>query len=385
LLAAALFLFPEIAGAAGEEQAPSWSEDVKAKVVSVDEGEPGSAFGATVQNLIVTVEIVSGDFKDQTVQIEHMVGATPYDIVVEPGDRVLLIVETDGHKIIQANIQSHNREAEILVLLAIFIAVLVVLGGIRGIKAALSLAFTVWSIMKIVLPLMIKGYDPVLLAVLVSVAASVFTLGVIGGVNKKTLSALIGTVGGVLAAGLLACRVGVAARLTGIGDEEAAMLAFIPQSGSFDYRGLLFAGIIIGALGAVMDVGMSVASSMDEIARVNPGMTRKALIKSGINVGRDMMGTMSNTLVLAYVGGSLPLLMLFLAYDTPAIRFVNLEMITAEIVRSLSGSVGVLLAVPVSAIAAGFILTRRKSPAAAEGDDIIAPPVRSGRRRRLKV
>lgn len=146
------------------------------------------------------------------------------------------------------------------------------------------------------------------------------------------------------------------------------MLMFIPQQTGFDFRGLLFAGIIIGALGAVMDVSMSISSAMDEIKQVSPGLPRRALIQSGMNVGSDLMGTMSNTLILAYTSGSLPMLLLFFAYDTPLIKIVNLEFIATEIVRALAGSLGLIMAIPITAVAGGYILTGKEDKKTAPRD-----------------
>ena len=127
----------------------------------------------------------------------------------------------------------------------------------------------------------------------------------------KTLAAIIGTPGGLICAGVIAQIVGEMAKLTGLGDEESQMLMFIPQDISFDYKGLLFAGILIGALGAAMDVGMSLSSAMFEIKEINPEIKKSDLLKAGMNIGRDMIATMSSTLILAYTGGSLQLMLLY--------------------------------------------------------------------------
>ena len=191
------------------------------------------------------------------------------------------------------------------------------------------------------------------------------TMVLVHGYNKKTLAGIIGTTSGVLVAGLLALLVGKAAKLTGFSSEEMQMLMYIPQQVKFDYQGLLFAGMIIGALGAVMDVGISIASAVEEVKRVNPGLTTRQLIQAGMNVGRDVMGTMANTLILAYTGSALPLILIFMAYDMPFLKIINLDLISTEIVRALTGSIGLTLAIPITSVAAGLLLTRgelAKSP-----------------------
>jgi len=149
---------------------------------------------------------------------------------------------------------------------------------------------------------------------------------------------------------------GSAARLTGFGTEEAAMLLYIPQEIQFDFRGLLFSGMIIGALGAVMDVAMSIASAMDEVTLARPRITHDVLLRSGLRVGRNIMGTMSNTLILAYAGGSIPLLLLFAAYGTPMIQIVNFDHIATEVVKAFAGSIGLIAAIPITAVSGSRLL-----------------------------
>ncbi|MDI6706783.1 MAG: YibE/F family protein, partial [Bacillota bacterium] len=218
-----------------------------------------------------------------------------------------------------------------------------------------SLAVMIFLILKILIPYMLKGYSPIMLSVVVTVISTVITFLLVGGVTIKSLSAIIGTAGGVLIAAGIAVIVGKLARLTGLGVEEARMLMYIPQGIEFDFQGLLFAGIIIGSLGAVMDVSMSIASSMDEVKHANPDIATNDLIKSGMNVGRDIMGTMSNTLILAYTGASIPLLLLLSAYENTLSSVLNFDFITTEIVRSLAGSIGLIVTIPLTAFITGFL------------------------------
>jgi uncharacterized membrane protein len=235
---------------------------------------------------------------------------------------------------------------------------LLVLGGLKGLKSFISLVVTGAAVFFIMLPLMLKGYSPIWVAVMVGAGSAAVTLVLVGGVGAKTLAAIIGTSGGVVAAGLLALLFGPAANLTGFASEEMHMLLYIPQNTDFDIRGILFAGMIIGALGAVMDVGMSVASAIQEIKNANPRMGTAALMRSGMNVGRDIMGTMSNTLILAYTGSAVPLLLLFMAYETPYLKIINLDLIATEVVRALTGSIGLILAIPITSFAAALLLGR---------------------------
>ena len=168
----------------------------------------------------------------------------------------------------------------------------------------------------------------------------------------------MGTAGGLSAAAGIAIVVGILANLNGLSNEEAQMLLFMSQDIQYNFQGLLFAGIIIGALGAVMDVSMSIASAMDEIQRVGTNMTLKSLFESGMNVGKDVMGTMANTLILAYTGTSIPLLLVFMTYEQPFIKLINLDFLATELIRALSGSIGLVLAIPITAIVSALLLTK---------------------------
>ena len=185
---------------------------------------------------------------------------------------------------------------------------------------------------------------------IVCALSSAFTIFVVSGRNRKTITAILGTVGGVLSAALIALLIGQWAKLTGLGNEEAQLLAYVPQFRQLDYKGLLFAGIIIGALGAVMDVAMSIASSMSEIEQIHPKISNKELFKSGMNVGRDIMGSMSNTLILAYVGSSIQVLLLFYSFNVSTYAIINMDHMASEIIRAMAGSIGLVLAIPITAL-----------------------------------
>ncbi len=167
----------------------------------------------------------------------------------------------------------------------------------------------------------------------------------------------MGTVFGVIAAGLLALWIGELSYLTGFSSEEAQMLFYMGKA--INIRGLLFAGIIIGSLGAVTDVGMSIASAVSEIRDAQKRARPAHLTAAGLNVGRDIMGTMANTLLLAYVGGAFPLLLVLTGYEMPWLRIANMDVIATEFVRGMAGSIGLIISVPVTAVTAGFLMGKK--------------------------
>jgi uncharacterized membrane protein len=333
----------------------------RARVLAVDpiEAEEALAPGISLERQLLTVEVVGGPFQGEVLVIENAhTGHPAYDLHLEPGDLVLVWAEVTEGRLVNAYLTDYARDQHLVYLAAGFVLALVLIGGLKGVKAVLTLGITGLAIVGILLPLLLKGHNPIVLAVLVSAAVVAVTFVVIGGLGVKTLAATLGTVGGVVVAGVIAFLVGTGAQLTGFGSEEATFLLYIPQETEFDFRGLLFAGIIIGALGAVMDVGMSVASAMEEVKRANPSIGPVALLRAGMNVGRDIMGTMANTLILAYTGAAIPLLLVFMAYDTPFLKIINLDLIATEVVRALAGSIGLILCVPLTALAAALLMDR---------------------------
>ena len=192
-----------------------------------------------------------------------------------------------------------------------------------------------------------KGDNAIILSVGTSMLVILGTFIIIGGFNKKITTAAIGTLGGVISAGLMALIFNHLAKMSGA-CEDAIQLSVSMSTINFDFRDLLFAGIIVSALGACMDVGMSIASSLDEIKMKNSDITWKELFKSGMNIGRDVIGTMTNTLILAYVGGSLTLILLFMACNMSIIDILNKETIAEQIISAIAGSMGVIYTVPIT-------------------------------------
>ena len=335
-------------------------EFARARVLSLEElPEEGGVdeFGFALRRFKAELELLNGQFRGQIVEIDHVLTGTPaYDIVIEVGDRVLVGVETLEGELLEVVIADYERDRSLYALTLLFAALLIGLGGKKGFKSLLSLIVIGILILYVFVPFLLRGVSPILLSVAVSAMATIFTMFLVGGVNRKSIAAIVGTLGGVSIAGIIAIVVGGATHASGLSGQEAQMLMFIPQGITFDFRALLMASIIIGALGAVMDTGMTISSAMAEIRRTAPTLSRRALFWSGMNVGRDVMGTMANTLILAYTGGSLTLLLLVTAYEVEFIRLINMDSIASEVLRALAGSVGLVAAIPITAIAAAWLM-----------------------------
>jgi uncharacterized membrane protein len=343
--------------------------NVRGKVIKVldyrQEGIDYSGGSITSSIQVLEVKIITdGPYKNKVITTEYdlsmYVSQSEENTKLKPGDEVLLILELDEKgNITQSFIYSVVRDKYLLLLLIIFGLIILSVGRLKGLKALISLSLTILAIIYILIPLILKGFDPVFISIWVCIAITGVTLLLVSGYNKKTLAAVIGTTGGVVAAGFLAQLIGEMAKLTGLGNEESQMLMYIPQNISFNYKGLLFAGILIGALGAAMDVAMSLSSAMFEIKDIDPEIKRVAHVKAGMNIGRDMIATMSNTLILAYAGGALQLLILLVAYKIPFYEIINQDGYASEVVRSFAGSIGLILTIPITAMAAGFLSEKK--------------------------
>ncbi|NLJ72976.1 MAG: YibE/F family protein [Syntrophomonadaceae bacterium] len=330
----------------------------KAVVVEVEDREFQETYDDySFQEQLVTVKMLTGDNKgDLVTVINTLSGSVGWDLEVKPNDKVVLyIVEENGQ--VEKYISDMIRTPYLNYLIIFFVLAIVIIGGIKGVKSLVALGLTILAIYKILLPALLKGSSPLLITMFILIGVTLLTMFIIAGFTRKAVAATLGTIGGVIIAGVLALLVGNLAHLTGFASEESRMLLHV-EGLTLNIKGLLSAGIIIGALGATMDVAMSIASSISEIKKANPNLKANDLMRAGMNVGRDIMGTMTNTLILAYTGTALPLLILFMAYDTTAIQIFNSELVATEIVRALAGSVGLVFSVPITAFVASFLVSR---------------------------
>lgn len=343
--------------------ADQYREPLSEKAIVLEASQPriiqDSYEDSKVQD--VTIKITSGKYKDDIREIENFLPENQaYNIYVEKGQKVVVAIEESGFEY-EVLILDYLRSNHLIYLIAFAILLILIIGKFKGLKAIISLGLTIAAVVYILLPMILKGADPIPVSILISIGVTIITIFLVGGINSKSISAIIGTIIGVVIAGAISYIVGRNAHLTGLSAEEATMLIYIPQGIEFDFKNLLFSGIILGSLGAIMDVGMSISSSIEEIYRANNKLTIRELFESGMNVGRDIMGTMINTLILAYTGTSIPILLVFMAYETSMTKIVNLDIIATEIVRSVSGSIGLILTIPITALISSILIKKQMS------------------------
>ncbi len=306
----------------------------------------------------VTLKILKGKLKNQEFKLINEITTNPVNLELKQGDKILVNVEEYPDENYQIYITDFYRFNGLLLLILLFSVLLILIGGQQGFKTILSLIISILLIFLFLIPKTLAGYNPLILALIIALVVTIITLILISGFNKKTLIAILGTLGGLIIAVIISILFSKLSHLTGLSTEEARSFSF--KHPEINPQGIFFASIVIGALGAVMDVAMSIASSLTEIKTANLKMSFYQLFKAGIRVGKDIMGTMTNTLIFAYVGASLPLLLLYADFGGSYFNFINFDFIADEIVRSLGGSIGLIMVIPITAFIGSFLYSRKK-------------------------
>ncbi|MBI3590759.1 MAG: YibE/F family protein [Candidatus Melainabacteria bacterium] len=328
------------------------------KIISDNEEElPGGNKQRSQQLLI---KIFSGSDKGKKRATLNLIPDNPaFAIVGEVGKKYLITkvenLETGNEEYFLID---YYREPFIWSLFGLFLIILIIIGGKKGIRTIISLFTTIAFIAFLLIPLIVRGANPLLAAVLVSFLSTAFTMVLVAGVNAKSLASTLGTVIGICLSGFIATYVIKAASLSGLASSEA-MILWGNQLYKINFKGLLAAGMIVSCLGAIMDVAISVSSSIQEIKIANPKYSTSELFKSGMNVGKDIMGTMTTTLVLAYTGMALPLLLLISHEQNPS-KFLNLELVMSEITAAIAGSIGLIISIPATAIIMSYLTNKKK-------------------------
>ena len=314
-----------------------------------------------------TAVIEDGPRKGETVRAAQVSDSfTPTEIrEVEAGDRVLLyeveeVDETDEKSGDRWVLQEFVRTRPLAVLGVIFVACLLLFGRAKGVSTVISLAFTCLAVFGIFIPSVLSGSNIYVTSSLVCIFTIVMTLLLVNGPNVKSLAACLGCIGGVAVTGLLVLASDHWLGLTGLVDEQSVFLLYINPESPVSLKAVIFSSIIIGAMGATLDVAVSIASSLSEIRAATHEPTFAGLFKSGMNIGRDIMGTMANTLVLAYIGSSTSLVLLLLVNSASFTDMINREIIVVEILRALVGSTGLLFTIPLTSLLSAYVYTRGK-------------------------
>ena len=320
--------------------------------------------GIAERRTVCYAQLLSGPDKGKTVLVTQVQDSTTLtlDRPCQVGDKMYVYLGQNEYGEAQWFTSTHVRTDWLLFLGLLFVALVVAFGGVKGVRTLLSLGLTCLAIFAVLIPLIAAGYNIYWAAVGVCLFSIVVTLSLVSGWRVKSLAAGIGCAGGVLVAGLITIVSEYRLHMTGIVDDDSMLLMFINEERPIDLKGIVFAAIIIGAVGATMDVGMDIAASLTEIYHKNPGIGMRELAKSGFTIGRDIMGTMSNTLVLAYIGSGLHVTLLFMTYYDSLETVLNVEMMTNELLQALAGSIGIVFTIPTTTLATVLLyaLSRRR-------------------------
>ena len=319
-----------------------------------------NAEGRRVGDQELEIRILSGDHKDEIMTVTNYMSAL-FNVDVGQGDRIIVRIMTDEEGSYYASVFNYDRGIVLGVFLLIFFALLAVLGGKKGVGALAGLLLTLGCIWFILIPCLIRGVPAIPVTIGVSAVAAAAGLIFLNGYSKKTLCAVCGCVGGVLAAGIAAAAVGTLSPMNGFNMQEAENLILYGADKGLKISGLLVCGVLISALGAVMDVALGIASSVWEMREQNPDATAGSLFRSGMQIGKDAMGTMANTLILAFAGSSLNMLILVQTYDIPFLQLINTDSIALEVVQSVAGSFGILLTVPLVAFVSARLMVHGRN------------------------
>lgn len=367
LAAAVLFVAARVWAAAGTETAPSdateyaeYETGVIRRILSDSTQADPTADGGYRGEQLMLVEVTSGRYAGETLQAYNYVGPL-YGGPLGEGDGVTLIISTYDDGSHTASVYEYNRAAPLLVVVAVFLAVTVAVGGKTGLKSLVGLIVTLACLFFVLIPLLMKGAPTLPAVFLVCAYVAVVSLTILGGVRRKTVCAMLGAVAGTALALLFGLAAQAIVRIDGLRITDVEPLLQLRQQGvPIALRGLLVGGVVISALGAVMDVTMGIASSLSEVHDANPGLTRRELFRSGMNIGRDMVGTMTNTLILAFLGSGFTLILYLYSLGLAPHQLLSSAYLSIEVVSGISSSIGVILSIPLTALVSAALLTQPK-------------------------
>ncbi|MDR7869431.1 MAG: YibE/F family protein [Tissierellaceae bacterium] len=333
-----------------------YTEGVKAKVLSVDNSSVISTGLFKQGDQSVTIEIETGSYKGEIVEANNMLtGSLAEDKLFVEGDKGwVLIGFNENGEINFANMLDHYRIDKEIVLIAVFGILIILFSGFTGARTLLSFAFALVSIWKILIPAMLKGFNPILIALIVGNSLTIITILLVSGFTKKSYAAIISSVSCSFATCILAIIFG---NYFGIHGAVMTWSESLLYSGALnlDLTAIFQAGIYLASSGAILDLAVDISSALDEIVNNNPNVTKKELILSGFNIGKSVVGSQTTTLLFAYLGSYLSVMMVYMAQGTPLLNILNTKTIAAEILHTFVGCIGLVLVSPFTSIICGFL------------------------------
>lgn len=354
LVIAVLFLIPT----GFEREINANGTQAKVQILEADNSAVQSSGLIKHGTQVCNVKILSGRFKgEETTAVNELIGKLEMDKIFVPGDMAFASIDIQDNKIHFVTLIDHYRIGLEILLFAAFILLLVLFAGWTGVRAVLSFAFTVLMIWKVLVPLFLKGYNPIILSLMVVAVLTTITILLVSGFGLKSYIAIAGSLSGSLLTSILAVIFGKSFKVHGAVLQFSETLLYSGFQ-NLSLTDIFIAGIFISSAGALMDLAMDISAAVHEIVEKNPAITAKEAIKSGFTIGRAVLGTMTTTLLLAYSGGYVALLMVFMSLDTPITNILNLKYVSGEILNTIVGSFGLVTVAPFTAILAGIFFTK---------------------------
>lgn len=304
------------------------------------------------------VELLTGELKGEKAEVTNYI-TQKHNVVAKEGKEIMVCVDRPSEDFYKVSIYNYSRNNHIYIIVIVFFVIMVLIGRGKGFRSMIGLLFTFYSIIFFMIPFIYRGYSPIILSIIVSIISTIVTLFLLNGWSRKTIVATLATCVGIIISGVIFYLISNLLNISGFNLDEAESLILIAQNTGLKIRDILFSGILISSLGAVMDVAMSIASSIYEINELNRDLDMKTIFNSGINIGRDMIGTMSNTLILAFAGTSLSTMLALYSYNTQFNQLMSSDFIAIEFAQSISGSIGIILAVPITSVISAYVYKKK--------------------------
>ena len=336
------------------------ADRVKARVISTDESDIVDTGLIRTGEQRCTVLILGGMFEGRETQaVNRLNGSLSQDKIFAPGDTAFIAVSHSGGEITAATMVDHYRIDKEGVLALIFLLLLVVFAGKTGLRAILSFAVTLLTMWKVLVPCLLKGYDPVAVAFLSVIFMNLVSLSLIYGWDRRCLASAVGAGLGIGVTALLGYVFTDALMIHGAVMESSESLLYVGLS-NIDLTRIFIASVFIGSSGAIMDLSVDICSAVYEVTQKRPDISPKEAIFSGFAVGRAACGSTTTTLLLAYSGSYIALLMVFMAQGTPIEFILNYKYVSAEIVHTIVGSFGLITVAPLTAVSSGLLFAKKK-------------------------
>lgn len=309
---------------------------------------------------VVVVEILEGKSAGKRVEIDNYLTAA-HNVEVAIGSKVIISADEPDGIDSYYTVYNFDRGLGMIIFTCVLLLVIIAIGRGKGVKAILGLAYTLYLVIFLLLPTVFSGYSPVLMSIICVALSTIVTLMLLNGASKKTYSAIVATVLGVVLSAGGFYLMSLVLKVNGFSVDEAESLVLINQATGLSIKDILFAGILISSLGAIMDVGMSIVSALSELFHHQPNLIQKQIFDSGIEIGKDMIGTMTNTLILAFTGSAFVSLLVLFSYNVDIKQLLSSNYIAIEFAQGIAGTLGIVLTVPIASFISAWALTNKKS------------------------